>query len=74
MSPVVKGVVLAGGRVSRLSPLTKVTNKHLLPFYDKPMIHYPLETLEPSAGLQGIAITEVKNTSRSRTPILGGTR
>ena len=41
----VKGVVLAGGLGSRLHPLTKVTNKHLLPVYDRPMIHYPIETL-----------------------------
>jgi len=40
-----KGVILAGGLGSRLMPLTKVTNKHLLPVYDRPMIHYPLECL-----------------------------
>src|SRR6266576_923200 len=50
-----KGVVLAGGTGSRLHPLTRVTNKHLLPVYDKPMLYYPLQTLV-DAGLQDILI------------------
>jgi glucose-1-phosphate thymidylyltransferase len=50
-----KGVVLAGGTGSRLSPLTRVTNKHLLPVYDKPMVYYPLQTLV-SAGIKDILV------------------
>src|SRR5512136_1638039 len=57
-----KGVVLAGGLGSRLHPLTKVTNKHLLPVYNKPMIYYPIETLV-GAGIRDILIvTGGKNT------------
>src|SRR5579863_8887399 len=50
-----KGVVLAGGSGSRLFPLTKITNKHLLPIYDKPMIYYPIQTLV-EAGIKDIML------------------
>lgn len=50
-----KGVILAGGTGSRLMPCTKVTNKHLLPVYNKPMIFYPLQTLI-DAGIKDILI------------------
>ncbi len=50
-----KGIVLAGGTGSRLLPLTKITNKHLLPVYDKPMIYYPIQTLV-DAGIQDILV------------------
>jgi glucose-1-phosphate thymidylyltransferase len=54
-----KGVILAGGTGSRLHPLTKVTNKHLLPVYDEPMIYYPLKTLV-NAGIKDILVVSGK--------------
>lgn len=50
-----KGVITAGGTGSRLLPITKITNKHLLPLYDKPMIYYPLRTLV-QAGIEDIMV------------------
>src|ERR1700686_4475038 len=56
------GVVLGGGGGSRLNPLTRVTNKHLLPIFDKPMVYYPIQTLV-NAGIEDILIvTGGKNT------------
>jgi glucose-1-phosphate thymidylyltransferase len=51
-----KGVILAGGKATRLRPLTHVTNKHLLPIYDKPLIYYPLEAMA-RAGVEEVLLT-----------------
>ena len=50
-----KGVVLAGGKATRLRPLTKVTNKHLLPIYDEPLIYYPLQAMA-RAGIRDVVV------------------
>ena len=68
-----KGIILAGGLGSRLFPLTKVTNKHLLPIYDKPMIYYPLETLV-QAGLRDILIVTGGNNAGDFLRLIGNGR
>src|SRR5438128_1831948 len=65
-----KGVILAGGTGSRLHPLTRITNKHLLPVYDKPMIFYPIETLV-SAGIDEIMVVTGGNHAGEFLPLLG---
>jgi len=56
-----KGVVLAGGTGTRLNPLTRVTNKHLLPVFDKPMVYYPIETLVNAGIHEILLVTGGKN-------------
>src|ERR1700719_2244449 len=56
-----KGVVLAGGTGSRLNPLTRVTNKHLLPVYNKPMVNYPIQTLVNAGIHEILLVTGGKN-------------
>jgi glucose-1-phosphate thymidylyltransferase len=70
MTDKVKGVVLAGGLGTRLYPLTKVTNKHLLPVYDKPMIYYPLEKLI-QAGIRDILLVTGGNSAGDFLRLLG---
>ena len=65
-----KGVVLAGGLGSRMHPLTKVTNKHLLPVYRKPMIYYPIRTLV-NAGIDEILIVTGGNNAGDFLKLLG---
>jgi glucose-1-phosphate thymidylyltransferase len=65
-----KGVILAGGLGTRMRPLTKITNKHLLPVYDKPMIYYPLNTLV-EAGIHEILIVTGGNNAGDFLRLLG---
>jgi glucose-1-phosphate thymidylyltransferase len=65
-----KGVILAGGLGTRLYPLTKITNKHLLPVHDKPMIYYPLQTLV-NAGIHDILIVTGGNNAGDFLRLLG---
>lgn len=65
-----KGVILAGGLGTRLFPLTKITNKHLLPVYDLPMIYYPIQTLV-NAGVEDIMIVTGGRNSGDFLRLLG---
>jgi glucose-1-phosphate thymidylyltransferase len=65
-----KGVILAGGTASRLYPLTKITNKHLLPVYNKPMIYYPIESLI-KAGIKDIMIVSGRGHAGDFLELLG---
>src|SRR5437660_6372185 len=65
-----KGVILAGGLGTRLYPLTKVTNKHLLPVYNKPMIYYPIQTLV-NAGIRDILLVTGGNGAGDFLRLLG---
>ncbi|MGB3082875.1 MAG: sugar phosphate nucleotidyltransferase, partial [Candidatus Omnitrophota bacterium] len=65
-----KGVVLAGGLGKRLHPLTKITNKHLLPVYNKPMIYYPILTLV-GAGIKDIMVVTGGNHAGNFLRLLG---
>ena len=68
--PLMKGVVLAGGLGSRLRPLTRVTNKHLLPVYDKPMVFYPIQTLV-DAGISEIMLVTGGNNAGDFLRLIG---
>jgi glucose-1-phosphate thymidylyltransferase len=65
-----KGIVLAGGLATRLRPLTKVTNKHLLPIYNRPMIYYPIQNLV-DAGIEQILIVTGGNNAGDFLRLLG---
>ena len=66
-----KGIILAGGLATRLRPLTLVTNKHLLPVYNKPMIYYPLEAMART-GIKDVLITSSKDHSGDFENLLKG--
>jgi glucose-1-phosphate thymidylyltransferase len=68
-----KGVILAGGLGTRLHPLTKVTNKHLLPVFNKPMIYYPIEAMA-GAGIRDVLIVTGGNSAGDFLKLLGNGR
>jgi len=68
-----KGVILGGGKGLRLHPLTRVTNKHLLPVYNQPMIFYPIQTLV-NAGIRDILIITGAGDAGDSLRLLGNGR
>src|SRR3712207_4506067 len=68
-----KGVILAGGTGTRLHPMTRITNKHLLPVYDKPMIYYPIEAMV-NAGIEDIMVVTGGNHAGEFLRLLGDGR
>jgi glucose-1-phosphate thymidylyltransferase len=70
MNKPIKGIVLAGGLGTRLRPLTRITNKHLLPVYDKPMIFYPIQTLV-NAGIRDVLVVTGGNNAGDFLRLLG---
>ncbi len=68
-----KGIVLAGGLGTRLLPLTKVTNKHLLPVYDRPMVYYPIQALV-NAGIDEVMLVTGGNSAGDFLKLLGNGR
>jgi len=73
MANQLKGVITAGGLGTRLLPMTRVTNKHLLPVYDRPMIFYPIQALA-QAGIEDIMIITGGNHAGDFLPLLGDGR
>ena len=69
-----KGIVMAGGRATRLRPLTEVTNKHLLPVYNKPLIFYPLEAMVKAGVTEVLIVTNPEHAGHFMNLLRSGQR